>query len=241
MSKKTWHVHMSGQTLGPLTTEAVKTMLSQMRLHFVDYIWTQGFTKWLRINEVDDFMSLMPSYPQESIPSVAKESKDMAEEEVVVPLKPKKALAPKTTSKSSPKASPAPTLKPAPEPIEEEALEPEPPAPPPVPAKKVWPKERRTIRVKLEGGVNISKIGEYVLVDISEGGVFVKAQKNLEIGTEVKFSLRSNLTKEVLHLTGVVIRHGISHNEQGFAIEFTRLNPSYKRLIKQYVAQFNVE
>jgi hypothetical protein len=36
-------------------------------------------------------------------------------------------------------------------------------------------------------------------------------------------------------MTGVVMRIGVSDNENGFAIEFTRMNPSHQRVIAGYV------
>ena len=74
------------------------------------------------------------------------------------------------------------------------------------------------------------------MVDISEGGVFVAATECIEVGTEVNFKLESSSFAEILPMKGVVIRHGERHDEKGFAIEFLRVNPIYKRMIQAAIS-----
>jgi hypothetical protein len=237
MSAKKWFVHIGGETFGPASTESIITMIKQFRLHFADYIWAEGFTKWVRVSEVDDFIGQMPAYPKVPIPSLNETpSQEAAEETEEEPPPPP----PKKKVKAEPPPPKAAKVKHAKVPVptpEEEAEEAKPSAKAPEAKKapKVWPKARRFIRVEISGGVDTPEHGKFNVVDISPGGVFVKSEKPLDIGTELKFTLQSDAFENTLEMTGVVIRHGTSYGAKGFAIEFTRLNPSYRRLFQEYV------
>jgi hypothetical protein len=53
---------------------------------------------------------------------------------------------------------------------------------------------------------------------------------------DVRFIVESTALPKALEMTGIVIRKGVSEDGQaGFAIEFTRVNPAYKRLLQAYV------
>jgi hypothetical protein len=69
MPKRTWFIHNSGETTGPIPTDVVRQMLKTRGIQFSDYVWTDGFTKWLRMSELDEFAVLMPPYPTASIPT----------------------------------------------------------------------------------------------------------------------------------------------------------------------------
>jgi Tfp pilus assembly protein PilZ len=73
------------------------------------------------------------------------------------------------------------------------------------------------------------------VVNISEGGVFLRAEVPLPIGTELKFGLEIKGIAKKLDMTGVVIRHGQAENIEGFAVEFIRQNPAHKRLIQEFL------
>ena len=49
-----WYVHLQGDTLGPFATEKLIQMLSQNQVGFADFTWTEGYTKWIRISEIDE-------------------------------------------------------------------------------------------------------------------------------------------------------------------------------------------
>lgn len=68
MSQHKWYIHLFGEAVGPVSTDSVKGMLKQARLRFSDYIWRDGFTKWVRVSEVDDFAREMPPHPAIPIP-----------------------------------------------------------------------------------------------------------------------------------------------------------------------------
>src|SRR5579884_545965 len=86
-----WYVHMHDETLGPLTTEKVVLMLTQNRLQFADFAWSEGYTKWVRISDIDEFAAHLPGYPKIGIPKksvAAPVSEAEPEDEPVVEAKP---------------------------------------------------------------------------------------------------------------------------------------------------------
>jgi len=242
---KNWFVHIGGEIFGPVATEVITVMLRQTRLQFTDFIWNSSLTKWVRIIDVDDFVGMLPNYPRTPIPSTVGKKMprpveevpeehfiyDSEEEEVGMDEEEEKTPVPKRAST---------------------------PPPPPPPSKKVEKKipanEPRSgslsgkitkssaklsvfPRIKLSGKIKIDGIGNFKVIDISEGGVFVAASESIEIGTEVNFTLDADIFGESLSMAGVVIRHGDRYDEKGFAIEFLRVNPAYKRLIKNSIAK----
>lgn len=210
VSSKQWHLHFDGENIGPVTTDVVKLFLKQHRVHFADYIWSTGHTKWHRIIDLDEFASLLPPYPSSPIPGgvVTPSAAPAAVEEVVVA---KKVAAPK--------------IQKAPKVVAEKQTE------------KVWPKVRRTTRIPCQGTVAIEGHDSFALINISEGGIFVKAKELLPIGADVKFSLEITSLSKKFVMTGVVIRHGVAEGEHGFAVEFTRLNPAHKRELVEFISQ----
>jgi Tfp pilus assembly protein PilZ len=75
----------------------------------------------------------------------------------------------------------------------------------------------------------------YKIIDISEGGVFVASKEPMEIGTDLQFDLQIEGFPENLSMVGVVIRHGDRDQHPGFAIEFMRVNPAYKRMLQTFI------
>jgi hypothetical protein len=215
---KNWYVHIGDEIFGPVSTEVVNVMLRQTRLQFTDFIWAPGLTKWVRIIDVDDFTRLLPPYPASSIPKPGKEQKVKVEDV-------------------------------SEEPEEEFSDDLTPPPPPPIKkedvrtgnlsGKALKPGLKLSVfpRIKVKGKVNIKGYGVYKVIDLSEGGVFAAAETSIDIGTEVEFSLDADIFPEKMTLTGVVIRHGDRHDEKGFAVEFMRVNPIYKRMIKDAIAK----
>lgn len=96
----------------------------------------------------------------------------------------------------------------------------------------------RPSRVPIEGSVRFDNGEHHRLVNISESGCLVAIPQNVPlIGKEVKFHLEAPAFGRSLELTGVLVREDFSTAENAVAIEFTRLNPAYRRLIREYVQQ----
>lgn len=85
MSSISWFVHFQSESLGPLATEKVIQMLTQNRLQFADFAWRAGFTKWVRISEIDDFAAHLPGYPKVGIPDASAPKAQLAPEPQVQP------------------------------------------------------------------------------------------------------------------------------------------------------------
>lgn len=229
---KNWFVHLGEEIFGPVPTEVINVMLRQSRLQFTDFIWSTGLTKWVRIIDVDDFAGILPAYPRTPIPLAKNTQPQIVEEEVFEEEaeeqeeveEPKIVVkkAPVKTHTEKPKLPKVPS-----EDVRTGNLSGNPPKPG---AKlSVFP------RMKLKGKINIEGTGSFKIVDLSEGGLFVAAKESIDIGTEVVFTIEADVFKELLPMTGVVIRHGDRYDERGFAVEFMRVNPIYKRLIQNAI------
>jgi hypothetical protein len=73
-------------------------------------------------------------------------------------------------------------------------------------------------------------------VNISENGVFIEGvQGKIEVGSDIKFKLKSKVFEKELDMTGVVVRAGATGETKGYAIEMTRVNPAHKRMILDYI------
>jgi Tfp pilus assembly protein PilZ len=221
---KTWFVHLGGEVFGPVTTETVVIMLRQTRLHFSDFIWQAGFTKWTRISDVDDFARLLPPYPQIPIPKNSGKAQEVVEEAKeestpTIPFLKEETRAPARTGRVATKADKAADLKDLKETV----------------VKKLKMLAAHP-RYEVHGTVQVESGKTYKIVDLSEGGVFLATKEPLEIGTEINFTLEADGLGEKLRMAGVIIRHGDRHNQAGFAVEFMRLNPVFKRLIQTFLA-----
>ncbi len=215
MSKiKNWFVHVGGEIFGPVSTEIITVMVRQNRLQFSDFIWYSGLTKWVRILDVDDFVGLLPPYPQVSIPTSSQ--KILPTENLSIP----KPIASKYTEK----IIPAEEINPRSGSVSGN---------PSKPGTKLAAFQRAIIN----GKVKMSGKEPFQIVDISEGGVFVATAELLEIGTEIAFTLEADALGKPLPMVGVVIRHGERKDQSGFAIEFMRVNPIYKRIIQTYISE----
>src|SRR5262245_2324352 len=69
MNNNMWFVHIQGETFGPVSTNVISIMIKQNRLQFMDYVWTAGMERWVRIGELPACVSLMPPYPKSPGPS----------------------------------------------------------------------------------------------------------------------------------------------------------------------------
>ncbi|MGE4232981.1 MAG: PilZ domain-containing protein [Bacteriovoracia bacterium] len=247
LSAAGWFIHIQGENVGPLPLETIQIMLEQNRLSFADFVWGPGLTKWVRVSEIDEFMHLLPTYPKKPIPKATgrpvlvratPQTEQLEQEELGVQEpqqeeQPEVAPPPRLAVRARPKdASKSGESKEEKEQVVEEkksGLVKE--------APKLWPKIRYFPRVPFEAKVDIVGIGEYRAVNISEGGIFLESKKGLEVGTEVKFKISSAIFEKTLEMTGVVIRSNEPTEKDGFAIEFTRVNPAHRRLFQEYVKE----
>lgn len=252
MSKPLWYVHLQGESIGPLSTEHVTLMLQQNRLQFVDYIWSEQFTKWHRISDLDQFAALAPPYPRVSIPHpmqladgagsnyVVQEASRVLEQEQENASHRGR---PKPNSKSQSKIEHAPKAESI-----KLSFEPEVARKSETPSKtksagekiekKMWPKLRKFHRLPPNGEkVSLAEHGYFPILNISEGGLFLKSAQLLTLGLDVRLHLELPGIDKVLEMTGVVIRHGEIDGQKGFAIEFTRLNPAHKRVLNEYLGK----
>ena len=208
MTKSNWFVNIGGETFGPVSSEIVQVMLRQFRLHFEDYIWKEGFTKWIRIGDVDDFAHSGANHS-----TAGERLKQHKAPPTFIP-----------TSEVGPFARSGRILN--------RKLNQEPQEQNKLPTK---PKVSHFHRVKATGEIEVESYGKYPIFDLSEGGVFAVAPEPIDVGIEVNFTLRAKGIKEDLTMMGLVIRHGENEGKKGFAVEFIRVNPAYKRLLQQFV------
>lgn len=222
MSKHQWFVYLSGETLGPLSIDNITLMLKQNRLQFADYVWASPMKKWQRIIELEPFSKLAPAYPKIPIPKVSAEEPDYP-----------KAPTPKVQA-----GKPAPSYV-----VEQPAVVTPPPAPASAPEGKKgsqgWSKIRKFLRLENHGEkVRLAGHGEYPVLNISVGGIFLKSENPLEVGTDIKLNLHLPGHPKELEMTGVVIRHGVVDKQTGFAVEFTRMNPAHKRALHEHITKW---
>ncbi len=220
--QRTWFVHLQGESFGPLSTDVVILMIQQKRLEYWDFIWTQGLDAWARIADMMPFSEMLPPYPDAPIPGSAGDA----------------TLPNPTQSKD---AASIPIVPPAPDPSHSKTPPPPPPEEKPKPKKEVRG-IRRHGRARLAGTADIDGYQPYELYDIAEGGIFVIASPPIPLGTDVKFKLVSKSFTKTLNMTGIVIRFGkTEEGKEGFGIQFTRVNPAYSRIIRDYVTSHDKE
>lgn len=219
MPNQSWFVYVEEEILGPLPTETVASMLSKNRLQFADYIWTNEQPTWMRIYEVEGFRKLLPPFPKMPIPIAGTHATETQPEPKSAP----KIAATKPQKKKTPDEYHYLNSDPG-SAVEKEHAK-----------KEAFPKAQRNYRVGISATITIANRGTYKLGNISEGGVFVLASDGLAVGTDLKFTIESKSFHKPLEMTGVVIRQNVPGEAVGFAIEFTRVNPAYKRLLTEYV------
>jgi hypothetical protein len=213
MAKQQWYVHLDGDTVGPLSTENVNLMLKQNRLQFVDFIWAPPAKKWQRIVDVDEFSKMAPVYPTVAVPKAEQPEQPSKKTNYVV--------------ESAPKETP----KPAPKPAAKTAVTAVPEGDP-----TYWPRIRKFLRLDGSGEkVSLAGRGDFVVASISEGGVFCISNDPLDVGTDLKLQLKLPGKDKPLEMTGVVIRKGKLEGKEGFAIEFTRVNPAHRRHLAEHI------
>lgn len=135
-------------------------------------------------------------------------------------------------------SAPVPAKKEKPAKVKEEAAT---EAPPPravsAAAKETFPKIRKFKRVDVSKvSASLRGLGEFPVVNVSEGGLFLAAANSPAMGTDVVVHLQLPGTDKKMELTGVVIRHGESLGQKGFAVEFTRLNPAHWRVLRGFIS-----
>lgn len=107
-----------------------------------------------------------------------------------------------------------------------------------LPIEELERKIRYAPRVPIEGTVATENYGTLKLVDVSETGVLFENRNPLKPGTQLAFSLESGeLPKSPFKMTGVVTRNVTVNGASHTAVEFTRINPAYKRILKDFVTE----
>ena len=110
------------------------------------------------------------------------------------------------------------------------------PVKPAAPVENPKAKLRALPRVPLEGIVEIVSHGKARIIDISIGGILIESKDAIPIGTNLKFSIESKSLGKTVEMTGVIVRHAdVAANKSKLGIEFTRVNPAYKRFLQDYV------
>jgi hypothetical protein len=217
MSEKKWHICIDGNVFGPLDSKTVQVMLQQSRLQFVDFIWQAGMNQWQRISKVGEFDQLIPPYPAAAIPA---QGNAAAVTQPKAPAKVKKAAA-----------------------VQERPVTPVAPIVPVMPAQPVTPvkaKVRTLDRVKVAGKILIDGAGAFDVVDLSIGGIFVASPNLINVGTDIEFNIEIKGLVKSLDMTGIVVRHGAFEKSSGFAVEFTRPNPAYLRILSDFIEALQV-
>ena len=247
MARKDWYVFTKGVSFGPLPTDVVQIMLEQKRLHNTEFIWRQGMARWERIRDLSEFGEewQLPEYPDEPIPSlqgeesgapapraVAEKPKTVSAQVALHEASPpkKRKAAKKTAVKKTAKLRPVPA--PEPEiPVEADAA--------PVEAEEETDHSiRRSPRVIVSGTLSVAEVGTFKLVDMSETGVLIESNSSLNPGMNLVFDLTSpEISAEPLHMTGVVARNISINGRPHVGVEFTRVNPAYKRTLSDFVTQ----
>jgi hypothetical protein len=235
MPKKNWFLHIQGETSGPLPQSKVMLMLEQNEIHFSDFAWTQGHSAWARLSDIPEFASLMPEAPDAPLPT---DEGGKTPERAMAPAAPVPAPRAMAALAEAPEAPPAfqakkkPALKVVPEPKAAPVAKPTPA--PAQAAPKTW--VARYERVPMDGMVTVNGTDRYPIMNVSESGILMQMGQPIEVGSEVKFRVESKALEKVLDMTGIVIREA-NAQPKSIAIEFTRVNPAHRRMIKEYVAQ----
>ncbi|OFZ70197.1 MAG: hypothetical protein A3K03_09280 [Bdellovibrionales bacterium RIFOXYD1_FULL_44_7] len=205
MSSKDWYISIGNEVLGPFTVDVIALMLRQNRLQFADFAWSSSLGN-SRWHRIYQLEEF--SAHLSPYPTV-----DVPGDE------------PKESKPKQTKHKKVEVEEPKTEEAKPEEAKPE----------KVFPKVRRFVRVPIKASVEIEGYGNFKVLNIGEGGIYLSAGTPISLGTDLKFKLKSELSPKPLEMTGVVIRHGESSEESGFGIEFTRVNPAHRRLFVEYV------
>jgi hypothetical protein len=242
MAKPVWYLYLGGDCIGPVQHETLVRMLTENRLHFSDFVWSQGHAEWLRISEVPQFRSYLPEYPSVPVPSGRGETSRSHEApeapaetpRKVVPLRSApKPEAPRSEAPSPKAARAAAAPAPAAPPVQRTA-----PVTPPISVEEEpKPYGRRMWRVPIDATVTLESYGDFKVVDISEGGLLLEAgQSAIEVGTDVKLHIASPSFTKTLDMTGILVRQEDCDGTRCYGIEFTKVNPAHKRALNGYVA-----
>lgn len=94
---------------------------------------------------------------------------------------------------------------------------------------------RRHERVPIQGRAISDRQGALEILDISEGGIFVRSELDPAPGTSLRVRIESDLLARALSVTGIVVRSGMVDGVRGFGIEFTGMAPADRVIIQTYV------
>jgi hypothetical protein len=215
MNEKTWYLHVDGEAVGPMSTNALTKMIRQNRCNAADYVSNQG-GEWTRLGDCGEFGSCWPTTPKIAAPATSAAKAKLIE------------MPDEGTSdfaRPEPKAKVAPAPK---KPVAVAAPAPEPVAPP-KPAPKPAPAPKPLQPIDAVAKVNGTK---HKVAQLTETAVLFE-DASLEVGTDVKVRLESPAFPKGLELTGIVATEN--------KIAFTRMNPAHRRSISQYLVDHGTE
>ncbi len=219
MLPKNWFLHIEGVTVGPLEETSVCALLQTGRVHFSDFGWRDGMGRWARLSDLAPFSKLMPEIPDADLPGKAITSASPTE------TSPKSRSLAQAALAHAPRSTPASgailhMIKPQVAPRAEKDAE----------------HPKRPERVTLEGHVIFEDGSRHKILNLSESGVFVRLPEDVPIlGTEVRITLNAKALGKPLDMTGVLIREEMNEGENAVAIEFTKVNPVHRRILRSYV------
>ncbi len=219
MLPKSWFLHVDGDTIGPLTESVVYALLEKRRLQFSDFGWTEGMANWVRLGELSAFNHLVPSSPSGEIPRTAAAAAQMTPSAKITAgartetIPARANVVPMHVVKNSKNASHTP-----------------------VPSRSHRVEIPRMQRVTLDGIITLEDGSRHEILNLSESGIFINLPDDIPIiGTEVRFTLHAKALGKSLDMTGLLVREQIRDGENAVAIEFTRVNPVHRRVLKSYV------
>lgn len=196
--------------LGPISEESLLLLVKQGRIQLCDYVWCEDINKWQRLMEIPPFSALLPPYPKDRAPNIS------------------------TTNIIEPKLITSSLITSAKLQIQRDSH------------------KTQSEETQFTASVVFEKDLPHEVVKISERGLLFKPNRKFSIqNKEVVFQLLSPLPDSPFQMTGILVQEEIAARKNAYedrpdkhdeliAIEFTRLNPIYRRQIKSYVDRIKV-
>lgn len=212
-----WYIHVEGETIGPLFTDTIKILIAQKRMLVTDYLWSDGLTKWVRACDFKEFTFGLSTYPQCPIPNEPQVERKTGDSPEKYSLPEKTGdhlmthvmthvMTHEKTKTSLPERS-------------ESSL-----------------KIRKFARVPIQASITSSTHGQFMVTDISLGGIFLSTNKIVPLGTHLLFNLTSKYFDQTLQdIKGIVVRKVSTDKVSGFAIEFSNINEENMNIIRTYI------
>lgn len=100
---------------------------------------------------------------------------------------------------------------------------------------------RKFVRATLNLLVNYENVTDFCTDytrDISGGGLFIRTNRPLAIGTKLRIHFMLPGVDELIYTDGIVVRNTLNEEapeEEGMGIEFTEILPRYRSIIEKMV------